>query len=155
MTAELSNLLYIYKNADFLIKALDDRIELLTEQMQIIEETYAEPSSPLLSDMPKSHEMKDRVAELVEKKEKAISQIVDKITKLKKEKAGIERQYDSIVSAINTLTNKEKQVINLIYKEGKTTDEVVKYAGMKKHSVREYKNKSIRKIQAYLDQKGE
>lgn len=155
MTAKLSNLLYLYKNADFLINALNDRIVLLTEQMQIIEETYAEPSSPLLSDMPKAHEMKDRVAELVERKEKALSQIVEKITKLKKEKTEIEKQYNTIISAINTLTNKEKQVINLIYKEGKTTDEVVKYAGLKKHSVRDYKNKSIRKIQAYLDQKGE
>ena len=61
-----------------------------------------------------------------------------------------EEEYANLHAAIATLTRKEQRLINLIYFEGKTIDEVGAIFGVSHQAISKAKKKIIEKIRKFF-----
>ena len=61
-----------------------------------------------------------------------------------------EEEYANLHAAIATLTRKEQRLINLIYFEGKTIDEVGAMLGVSHQAISKAKKKIIEKIRKFF-----
>lgn len=146
-------MLYAYPETSTRIEKSRSRIQEYNDIIKTIEESFASPVSPILSDMPKGtpQPYEDKLLRLIEKKDQEVEKLNKLIQQEQNKIARMLETYNLISKVLSNLTDKQRDLIEQFYFEKQRRIDVCSDMEISISTFRRINNTALDKIKEELD----